>query len=159
MNGIHDLGGMHGFGPVVAQSNEPVFHEEWERCIFALTMAMLPWRIGNIRTAWEQMPPADYLATSYYEHWLFALELKLEQSGLLGQDELKRLRGTPESLVASSHLPASIRHGAMHREEARAGPVSRWPARGSGDAALRARASRAHPEPPSGWSHASAARA
>jgi nitrile hydratase len=119
MNGIHDLGGMHGFGPVVTESNEPVFHGDWERRIFAMSMAMRPWRLGNVRTAWEQMPPAEYLATSYYEHWLFALLLQLEQSGLLNPDELRRLREAPES-VPVPPAPASVRDGALRREDARA---------------------------------------
>jgi nitrile hydratase len=119
MNGIHDLGGMHGFGPVAAEANEPVFHEEWERRIFALTMAMFVWRLGNIRRAWEQMPPAEYLATSYYEHWLFALLSLLEQSGLLAPEELKRLREAPETVPPPTG-PANIRDGALRREDAQA---------------------------------------
>ena len=119
MNGIHDLGGMHGFGPVVAESNEPVFHEDWERRVFALTMAMGAWRLGSLRPAWEQMPPAEYLATSYYEHFLFALELQLDQSGLLGQDELRRLREAPES-VPAPRMPARVRDGASRPEDMRA---------------------------------------
>jgi nitrile hydratase len=103
----------------VAESNEPVFHEDWERHIFALTLAMFAWRLGNIRTAWEQMPPAEYLATSYYEHWLFALQLQLEQSGLLDPDELKRVRETPETVPAPA-IPESVRVGALRREDARA---------------------------------------
>ena len=39
MNGAHDLGGMHGFGPVEAEPNEPVFHEEWERRVFGVTVS------------------------------------------------------------------------------------------------------------------------
>jgi nitrile hydratase len=119
MNGIHDLGGMHGFGPVLAEANEPVFHQEWERRIFALTEAMLVWRLGSMRRAWEQMPPAEYLATSYYEHWLFALETLLEPSGLLAPEELQRLRDAPET-VPPPTAPANIRDGALRPEDARA---------------------------------------
>ncbi len=39
MNGMHDLGGMHGFGPVDPEPNEPVFHHEWERRAFTLNLA------------------------------------------------------------------------------------------------------------------------
>jgi nitrile hydratase len=48
MNGVHDLGGMHGFGPVVIEPDEPVFHAEWERRTFALTLAMGGWRRWNL---------------------------------------------------------------------------------------------------------------
>ncbi|MGH7319298.1 MAG: hypothetical protein ACRELA_06690 [Candidatus Rokuibacteriota bacterium] len=93
MNGVHDLGGMHGFGPVVAEKDEPVFHEEWERRVFALTLAMGAWGKWNLdmsRFAREQMPPAEYLATSYYEHWLFGLEKLLIDKGFLTKAEIDR---------------------------------------------------------------------
>ena len=73
MNGIHDLGGMHGFGPVDPEPNEPVFHHDWERRAFALNLAagfLGRWNIDMGRYAREHMPPAEYLATTYYEHWL-----------------------------------------------------------------------------------------
>jgi nitrile hydratase len=119
MNGMHDLGGMHGFGPVAAEPNEPVFHEDWERRVFALARAMDPWRLGNARFAIEQMAPAEYLATSYYEHWLFALQLRLERSGLLDPEELRRVREAPETVPAPPNAP-SVKDGAMRREDARA---------------------------------------
>jgi nitrile hydratase len=93
MNGVHDLGGMHGFGPVVIEPDEPVFHTEWERWTFALTLAMGAWRRWNLdmsRHAREQMPPAEYLATSYYEHWLWGLERLLERHGFLTPADLDR---------------------------------------------------------------------
>ncbi len=119
MNGIHDLGGMHGFGPVEAESNEPVFHADWEGRVFALTRAMAPWRSGGLRFAIEQMPPAAYLATSYYEHWLFALLRQVEQSGLLDAGELKRLHGAPGTVPPPSARP-TVRDGALRPENARA---------------------------------------
>ncbi|MCC2663013.1 MAG: nthB, partial [Geminicoccaceae bacterium] len=39
MNGIHDLGGMHGLGPIRPEPDEPVFHEDWERRMFGLMVA------------------------------------------------------------------------------------------------------------------------
>jgi len=91
MNGGHDLGGMHGFGPVEIERDEPVFHHEWERRVFALTMAagfLRKWNIDQGRFAREQMPPAEYLATTYYEHWLFGLEKLLHDRGLVTRDEV-----------------------------------------------------------------------
>jgi nitrile hydratase len=93
MNGAHDLGGMHGFGPVEIEPDEPVFHAEWERRTFALRLAMGVWRRWNLdmsRSAREQMPAAEYLATSYYEHWLWGLERQLEHHGFLAQADLDR---------------------------------------------------------------------
>ena len=39
MNGVHDLGGMQGFGPVEREENEPVFHAPWEAAMLAIMRA------------------------------------------------------------------------------------------------------------------------
>ena len=96
MNGVHDLGGMQDFGPVVAEPNEPVFHAEWERRVFAMRIAMGSWRRWNIYvTRWsvEQLPPLQYLSSSYYEKWFDSLVQLLEQSGLVEAEALRRARG------------------------------------------------------------------
>lgn len=98
MNGAHDLGGMHGFGPVQIEKDEPVFHSRWEARTFALNLAcgfLRKWNIDMGRYAREQMPAADYLATSYYEHWLFGLEKLLVEQGLVGEKEFRA--GRPEA--------------------------------------------------------------
>ena len=69
MNGIHDMGGMHGFGPIVREENEPVFHHDWEGRVFALRIATPVPIPGGSRNNIEQMDPAAYLTTSYYEKW------------------------------------------------------------------------------------------
>jgi nitrile hydratase subunit beta len=118
MNGAHDLGGMHGFGPVVAEPDEPVFHTAWERRAFGLTLAMGAWRRWNLdmsRFAREQMPPAEYLATSYYEHWLFGLERLLVEKGFLSPEELARVqRGEPAPRSELAQVqPAQVKEGAL----------------------------------------------
>ena len=92
MNGAHDLGGMHGFGPVEMEKDEPVFHSLWEKRAFALTLASGfhgKWNIDMSRYAREQMPPAEYLATTYYEHWLFGLQKLLVEQQLVTATELQ----------------------------------------------------------------------
>src|SRR5881396_1340429 len=92
MNGAHDLGGMHGMGPIVAERDEPVFHHEWERRVFGMTLAagfLGKWNIDMARYAREQMPGPSYLNTTYYEHWLFGLERLLVEKGLLSPEELR----------------------------------------------------------------------
>lgn len=77
MNGAQDMGGLHGFGPVEPEANEPVFHGEWEKRAFALTLAMgMPggWNIDMARSARESIPPAQYLRKTYYDIWFTALE-------------------------------------------------------------------------------------
>jgi nitrile hydratase subunit beta len=80
MNGAHDLGGQMGFGPIDAPATEPVFHENWEARMAALAMTLAGgWTIDEDRSACESMHPAKYLRTSYYEHWLHAMESLLQK--------------------------------------------------------------------------------
>lgn len=91
MNGPHDLGGHHGFGPVTPEKDEPLFHAPWERKALALTLAMGgtgTWSIDESRHARESLPPADYLSFSYYRIWLTALENLLSTHGLASKNEL-----------------------------------------------------------------------
>jgi len=94
MNGAHDLGGMHGFGPVAPEPDEPVFHAEWEKHAFGITLAtgaLGKWNIDTSRFARERMDPAHYLASRYYEHWLHGLEILLVETGLVTAEELAAL--------------------------------------------------------------------
>ena len=91
MNGAQDLGGMHGFGPVQPEANEPVFHGEWEKRAFALTLAMgMPggWNIDMSRSARESIPPPDYLRKTYYDIWFTALEKLMLERGLISKEDL-----------------------------------------------------------------------
>ena len=93
MNGPHDLGGQHGLGPVApeAEASEAVFHHDWERQAFALTLAcgMLgQWNIDEGRFARETQHPVDYLSSSYYEIWLTGLERMLVEKGMISAEEL-----------------------------------------------------------------------
>jgi nitrile hydratase subunit beta len=91
MNGVHDLGGMHGFGAVIREPNEPVFHSDWEKRVFALTLTAMGRRVCNVdefRRAIERMPPAGYLAATYYEKWLHALESLLVEKGVATREEI-----------------------------------------------------------------------
>lgn len=112
MNGIHDLGGAPGFGPVEAEPHEPVFHHDWERRTFAMVVAcgsLRRWNLDSSRHAREHMPAADYLATSYYEHWLFGLERLLDRTALLTRDELSARLLDPKSPFTGSLPEAALR--------------------------------------------------
>ncbi|MBW0106011.1 nitrile hydratase subunit beta [Pseudonocardia sp. KRD291] len=91
MNGAHDLGGTMGFGEVVPEVDEPVFHSDWERRTMAVTLAgaMLGrWSLDESRHVRENRPPATYLTSTYYRIWLDALESLLLAHGLVDADEL-----------------------------------------------------------------------
>src|SRR5437879_6673640 len=123
MNGIHDLGGMHGFGPVDPEPNEPVFHHDWERRAFALNLAagfLGRWNIDMGRYAREHMPPAEYLATTYYEHWLYGLERLLVERGLAAATELepmRRLGPRPATARGRPAVPSARRTRSAARRE------------------------------------------
>lgn len=93
MNGIHDMGGMHGMGPVLPepQATEPVFHEVWEGRVYAITRAIGAWRKWNIDTGRyhiELIPPAEYLRMSYYEKWFTRMVALLIKTGLVTAEEV-----------------------------------------------------------------------
>ena len=91
MNGAHDLGGMHGLGPIEAEADEPVFHHEWQRRVLALTLAsgaMGKWNIDMSCHARENQPPEQYLRNSYYQTWLVGLEKLLLAADLVTAGEL-----------------------------------------------------------------------
>jgi nitrile hydratase subunit beta len=93
MNGGHDLGGMHGLGPINAEpeAQEPVFHADWERRVFGMVRALGAlgrWNGDMSRHARERQHPADYLRHTYYENWLAGLEKLLVETGLVSAEEL-----------------------------------------------------------------------
>jgi nitrile hydratase subunit beta len=92
MNGIHDMGGMHGFGRVEREENEPVFHAKWEGRVLGLSRACSAQHLFNIdesRHAIERMAPADYLASSYYERWLDRNVRLLVEKGVITREALE----------------------------------------------------------------------
>jgi nitrile hydratase subunit beta len=91
MNGVHDMGGMDGFGKVEPEENEPVFHAAWEARVMAMNRAMGAtgvWNIDMSRYSREILPPEVYLASSYYRKWLLGLEQMLLERDLVGADEI-----------------------------------------------------------------------
>jgi nitrile hydratase beta subunit len=114
MNGIHDMGGMHGMGPIRAEKNEPVFHVPWEGRVFALRRAMAAWRKWNIdvtRHEVELVPPAEYLRLSYYERQFVAFLEMLAESGLVTRAELETgipTQGSPKATPALTAEKAAV---------------------------------------------------
>ena len=91
-NTVHDMGGMHGFGPVEVEPNEPPFHATWEGRVLAMQRAMgytRLWTIDGGRASLETLPPVTYLSASYYQRWFLGLEKRVVAHGLVGEDEIK----------------------------------------------------------------------
>jgi nitrile hydratase len=113
MDGVHDLGGKHGFGGVDHSDDARVFHGRWEAAVFAMVNAAAragAWHNSDqFRHAVERIDPVAYLTQGYYGRWLGGLETLLVEAGLLTTVELQaRLAqrgGSPRDRVAAR--PAS----------------------------------------------------
>jgi nitrile hydratase len=88
MNGIHDMGGVHGFGKVEVEPNEPVFHEGWEARVFGMVQSLGGGNIDAERYSIERLDPVSYLRDGYYGRWFAALERGLVGAGVLTHDEI-----------------------------------------------------------------------
>jgi nitrile hydratase subunit beta len=124
VDGVHDMGGMHGFGPVISGPDdrvldEPTFHDPWEGRTFGLmiTTSAKGLRTGSIRPAIEEIDPATYLASSYYARWARSVESGVVAGGSLTTaeideraarvgDEPVRSQATDPDLVAA--VPAFL---------------------------------------------------
>jgi nitrile hydratase len=111
MNGVHDMGGMQGMGPVVHEKDEPVFHAEWEGRIYALTRLVRAgggrWKIDAGRFEIERLPPAEYLRMSYYEKWAARLPIQVVKMGIATQAEVDSGTPAPGSAKATPQVTAA----------------------------------------------------
>jgi nitrile hydratase beta subunit len=118
MNGAADMGGMHGFGPVQVEPNEPVFHADWERRIFALNNAAGAsgaWTLDTFRQTRESIPPSEYLARSYYALWVVSLENLMIEYGLATVEEVAAGRSLgPANPVAAKASATAIAQMIAH---------------------------------------------
>jgi nitrile hydratase subunit beta len=120
MNGAQDLGGMMGFGPIVREPEDVVFHSDWEKRALGLTLAMGAtgsWTLDAGRYARESLNPADYLSSSYYEIWIKGLARLSVGAGLITQQELdlgKALAAPApvKRVLRRDDVPAALARGA-----------------------------------------------
>ena len=142
MDGIHDLGGMHGFGPIPVDPKERLFEHRWQRRVLALLGLTLGAGVSNVdkfRHAIERMPPVDYLTAGYYGRWLAALETMVVEEGVTTKEELAAWR---EALVAGSEPPPTTAHACRAGSPSAVREIEGEPSFAVGQ---RVRASRNHP--------------
>lgn len=114
-NSVHDMGGMHGFGPIPLEQDEPVFHKAWEGRVLGLMMTTGPHLKGNIdntRSQSEMLPAADYLSLAYYERWFVRMERVCKEKGLVTADDLSALwagENIPDLPIAEPLSPDDVR--------------------------------------------------
>jgi len=131
MNGIHDMGGMHGHGPIDPEANAEAFHDPWEARVMALGDAMGPWSnwsVDRSRYTRETLPPADYMTQNYYAQWLWCFIRLYLEDGLVSEAELAtgwpdpgqpkrepKIRPEQAGCVAGREDPARRESGASAR--------------------------------------------
>ena len=123
MNGAHDVGGMHGYGPInpEPEAEEPVFRVAWEKRAFGVTLAVMAlgrWSLDTARHANERQHPVDYLRHTYYENWLAGLEKLLVERGLVTAEELAAGKAagpadedTRQRVLRADHVARVVTHG------------------------------------------------
>jgi nitrile hydratase len=131
VNGVHDLGGTDGLGPVAVEKDEPVWHGDWEKVAFAMFPTNFVkgyFNVDMFRYGIEQMPPAEYLTSPYYEHWVHTVEHYTVRAGVVDPAELEKRtrhylqhpdeplpdRKDPELLAL---MEAVVKHGGSARRE------------------------------------------
>lgn len=136
MNGIHDVGGMDGFGKIVVEENEPLFHQDWEKRAFGILLGTLGqglYNLDEMRHGWERMNPVDFMTSGYYGHWLAAVERNLVEKNILDAAEVEARtqaflkdpneqvpkRDKPELV---EHMKLVVQYGASTHREASAAP-------------------------------------
>ena len=126
MNGVHDMGGMHGFGKVEPEVDEPVFHAPWEGRVLAMNRAMGSlglWNIDIGRFSRETLPPDVYLGSSYYRKWTLGLENLVVRYSLVGEDELAAGRAlrpatSVKRTLTAADAPKLLSRGSFERPAA-----------------------------------------
>jgi nitrile hydratase subunit beta len=120
MNGVHDMGGMQGFGPIRPEANEPVFHAPWEGRAIAMVLAIAAWgKFGadQRRAVRERIPPAELLAMSYYQIWYTGLIANLLDASMVTREEVDSGVAAAASAKAipalmAARVPAFFANGA-----------------------------------------------
>jgi nitrile hydratase beta subunit len=126
MDGMHDLGGKQGFGPVRFTPMAPTFHEAWEKranALYSLAVKLGVFNMDEYRHAIERMEPRHYLSASYYERSLTSLASLCVEKGLVTRQELERLAegSFPLALPSApgrSNVPERVRFNVGDRVKA-----------------------------------------
>lgn len=144
MDGIHDLGGKHGFGKVDREIDEPAFHARWEAAVFTMTSAAR--RAGaynntdRFRHSIERIDPVAYLSHTYYGRWLGGIETLLVEAGIVTTGEVTEraltLGADARDLVAARPDPDAGPLAEVANLPTAARPIARRPRFAAGDAVV-----------------------
>lgn len=137
MDGIHDVGGRQGFGPIEVTDADPPFPTEWEARAFGITKSVTAasdYSVDKFRYTREQLPPLEYLTAPYFEQWMRGTMAMLVGSGLVSAEELAN--GRSDGTIPSDVGPQKTAEDARAATAATArfdGPYDGTPRFASGD--------------------------
>lgn len=141
MDGIHDMGGMHGLGPIEVEADEPVFHYEWEGRMFGISEAATPhpeWSVDYFRHTRECLPADLQLTLSYYEQWHYTFAIMFIEAGLLTEEEAITGKAAPGTKPRTDASDAGDPRQLAFRKDDSARPLEKAPLFSPGDT-VRAR--------------------
>jgi nitrile hydratase subunit beta len=148
MDGVHDMGGMHGFGPVLEPGGELPYHERWEPRVFAIHTLVGVERLGagpGGRAVREEMDPAAYLAAGYYERWLWSAEQRLLRRGTIAPGDVEAMIERLESGEAIPHYRDAAMAERVLDDLRATRPMDRPPDAARFESGQRVRVKRMHP--------------
>lgn len=111
MDGVHDLAGRQGFGPVPHTANGPIgdtFKYDWEHLGYSLLFLGVTngnFTLDEVRHAVERLEPVYYLSTPYYERYIIGAATLMVEKGVLTHDELEAAAGGPFPLALPATSP------------------------------------------------------
>lgn len=118
-DGVHDMGGKQGFGPVDVNEPEKPFHHEWEGREWGISQSQAgapDWTIDWWRHIRELIMPCDYLERPYFDSWAQTDLAGYINSGLISIDEVisGKSAGPPCDAPAALSTAEAISADASH---------------------------------------------
>ncbi|MFA9420541.1 MAG: nitrile hydratase subunit beta [Gammaproteobacteria bacterium] len=107
MDGIHDLGGKQGYGPVAVDETDVPFHHEWEGREWGISRTA---RVPGINIDWwrhcrELIMPEDYLGRPYFDSWAQTDFATYLNAGVLSMEEVISGKAIPGRLDNDEQAP------------------------------------------------------
>lgn len=116
MDGIHDLGGRHGFGKINVNEPDVQFHAPYEariRCLVHAISQAPDWSVDWFRHCRELIGPVDYLTRPYFDQWAQAYCAMLINSGWATVEEVSTGKAVnqidnPPPLISADQARAAV---------------------------------------------------
>ena len=112
MDGVHDLGGKQGFGPIAVHSGDQAFPNAWEERMWILARSPLlqgtDVTIDWFRHTLERMVPSDYLSYAYFNKWCTTYLALLIDAGVFSLEEVLRGKSANPPVACAARSAADL---------------------------------------------------